>query len=279
MTIRIDSVNTSRGKFGIRRLGFGNGKRVLCLHGFPDDASTFDGLSSELSIQDFDVAALYLRGYDPSVLEGPYDLGLLVEDLLAVLDTLGWSEPVYLIGHDYGAQIGFAALAQHPRRFQAAVALSGAHPAAIAKNTRRHPRQIWMSRYIIFFQLGGIADRRVARNGYQYIERLWKRWSPTFELDRAHRNSVIATIDKSMPAPIAMYRGGGFGIGPRPISVPTLFITGADDGCVLPQMSDGQELLFSSAYEREVWERTGHFPHLEHPERTSAAVERWFANS
>jgi pimeloyl-ACP methyl ester carboxylesterase len=77
-----------------------------------------------------------------------------------------------------------------------------------------------------------------------------------------------------MPAPIAMYRAGGFGVDQQPIAVPTLYITGADDGCALPHLADGQH-LFTSAYQAEVWPGTGHFPHLEHPGRAAACALAW----
>ncbi len=283
MTIGTRILGTPRGRFGVRMSPTprgstrSTGKNVICVHGFPDDASSFDALSIALGDNGHDVASMFLRGYHPSVLEGPYDLPLLTEDLIAVLDALGWTDPVYLVGHDYGAQIGFAAMARHPHRFRAAVTLSGAHPASIAKNARRHPKQLWLSRYIIFFQLGRFADRMVAARSFAYIDRLWRRWSPTSVLDHDHRTRVKATLARSMPAPVAMYRGGGFEIGQRPIPVPTLFIAGNDDGCILPEMSDGQESLFSTSYRRERWEGAGHFPHLEQPGRTAAAVRDWLA--
>jgi pimeloyl-ACP methyl ester carboxylesterase len=75
-----------------------------------------------------------------------------------------------------------------------------------------------------------------------------------------------------MPAPVAMYRAGGFNVAEEPIAVPTLVINGADDGCARPFLCDGQEELFTSAYRAETWPRTGHFPHLEQPDRTARSI-------
>ena len=74
---------------------------------------------------------------------------------------------------------------------------SGAHPALVTRNARRHPRQLWMSRYIVFFQLGGWAERRVARHGFRYVETLWRRWSPGFTALPAHLAHVNATLAAS----------------------------------------------------------------------------------
>lgn len=42
-----------------------------------------------------------------------------------------------------------------------------------------------------------------------------------------------------------MYRAGGFAVPLDDIAVPTLYITGRDDGCALPFLADGQEALFT----------------------------------
>jgi len=78
-----------------------------------------------------------------------------------------------------------------------------------------------------------------------------------------------------MPAPVAMYRAGGFSVPFDEIAVPTLYVTGADDGCALPFLADGQEALFTGGYGSETWEGTGHYPHLEKPVRCAARVLEW----
>lgn len=230
------TVPTPRGSFGVRRHGTA-GPLVLCVHGFPDDASTFDGLATTLATAGFRVAAVNLRGYAPSPLDGSLELGSLVADLAAVADALSPDAPVGFIGHDYGAQLGYSLLAGAPDRFRAAVLLAGAHPALVARNARRSPRQWWMSRYIVFFQLGGIADRRVARRNFAYVDALWRRWAPGFVVPTGHLDHVKRTLSASMPAPVAMYRAGGFGGSAQPVAVPTLFVCGTDDGCALDRKS------------------------------------------
>lgn len=270
-----EMVDTARGSFGIRRTGDRSAPLVLCVHGFPDDASTFDDLADRLTVGGYQVAAVYLRGYHPSPLEGSLALDGLVEDLLAVTDALAPGGPAAYVGHDYGAQLGYAILSRHPSRFRAAVLLAGAHPASVARNTRRLPRQLWMSRYIVFFQLGALADRAVARNDFAAVERLWRRWAPGFDPPPDHLAHVKQTLRASMPGPVAMYRAGGFGIGTDPIGTPTLYLTGADDGCALPSLARGQDAFFTGVYQAQVWPGVGHFPHLERPQQTATAVRAW----
>lgn len=269
-------LQTSRGTFGVRHHGH-HGPHVVCLHGFPDDASTFDALAGRLAADGHRVTAVNLRGYAPSTSEGPLDLDTLVDDLLTVTDRIAPHEPVHLIGHDYGAQLCYPAMARAPHRFASAVLLAGAHPAFVQRNARRSPRQLWASRYIVFFQFGAYADRRVARNDFASIDTLWRRWAPGFTPPAGHLAQVKRTLAASMPAPVAMYRAKGFSVPPQPIAVPTLFITGGDDGCALPHLADGQETLFTTGYHAEIWPGTGHFPHLEQPDRTAEAVLGWIS--
>lgn len=78
---------------------------------------------------------------------------------------------------------------------------------------------------------------------------------------------------------MAMYRGGGFDLPPDPIAVPTLFVAGADDGCSLPGLGDGQERLFTNAYEARIWDGVGHFPHLERPADALHAIREWLGDN
>lgn len=269
-------IATSRGAFGVRLRGDPKAPLVLCQHGFPDDASTFDSLAVVLSEAGFRVAAPNLRGYSPSPLDGRLGLTDLVADLLALVEELSPDRPIAFVGHDYGAQIGYPAMAEAPDKFGAAVLLSGAHPGLVTRNARRSLRQLWLSRYLVFFQFGRVADRTVARHDFAYVDRLWRRWAaPDYPLPTEHLNGVKRTLAESMPAPIAMYRAGGFDVAQQLIDVPTLYVTGAEDGCAQPFLAEGQESLFTGDYSAEIWPGTGHFPHLEQPRRTARAVVDW----
>lgn len=270
------SISTRRGTFGVRLSGDSAAPLVLCQHGFPDDASTFDSLAAVLTGAGFRVAAPNLRGYAPSPLGGRLGLADLVTDLLALFEELSPGRPVGFVGHDYGAQIAYPAMAQAPERFGAAVLLSGAHPALVTHNARRSLRQLWLSRYLVFFQFGRVAERAVSRNDFAYVDRLWRRWAATgYPLPTDHLTAVKRTLATSMPSPIAMYRAGGFDVPQQPINVPTLYVTGADDGCARPFLAEGQQRLFTADYSAEIWPHTGHFPHLEQPQRAARAIVDW----
>lgn len=269
-------LDTRRGRFAVISHGRDDGPPVLLAHGFPDDATTFSALQDALALAGFRSLAVYLRGYYPSPLDGPYAVADLAQDLLAVADAFAPDEKVGYVGHDYGSQVGYKLITDHPDRFSRAVMLAGGHPAAIFKQTPHIPRQWWLSRYILGMQLPGVAEWHVARDDFAYVEQLWRRWSPGWTPPSAHLARVKDTLRRSMPAPVDMYRGGGFDIGEAPIRVPTLLIAGDRDGCLDPRTSESQDWFFESEYRRELLPGVGHFPHLEAPDQVERLILDWF---
>ena len=266
---------TSRGTFGVRSAGPPDGVPVLLLHGFPDVAETFTGLQAALAAVGRRSVALTLRGYAPSPLVGPYGLADVAADVAGVVEALG-SGPVDLVGHDFGGQVAWAVLQRSPGLVRRAVVLAAPHPASIAANARRSPAQWWRSRYIVGFQVPGLAEWRVRRHDFRYVERLWQRWSgPGWQARPDHLRRVREVLRDSMPAPVAMYRAGGFALPRTPVDVPVLSVLGRADGCVLPAMADGERGLVTAEHRSVVLDEVGHWPHLEAPGDVAELVLAW----
>ncbi len=85
-------------------LSYGEGPLLLCLHGFPDSAHTWDALGPRFVEMGYHVVAPFMRGYHPTEIPasnayGAVDLG---QDVLALIGALG-TESAIVIGHDWGA--------------------------------------------------------------------------------------------------------------------------------------------------------------------------------
>jgi len=119
---------------------------VVCLHGFPDIPRTWAPLTEQLYSAGYRVVRPWLPGYAPSSLEGPFDIPTLARTILSFVDELSPSEPVRIVGHDWGSVITQCALAQRPERFRAAVTLAIPHLLAFETNVGRYPRQTLVSR-------------------------------------------------------------------------------------------------------------------------------------
>lgn len=286
-------LQTARGAFAVLESGPVEGPRALCVHGFPDTPAGMRPLADALARRGYRTVSPWLRGYWPSPLEGPFHMESLVADLRAIDDALeaerGAAPPErrperFLVGHDWGAVIGWKLLGSD-RRFRHAAMLAVPHPLAFARGLLRFPGQLARSRYMAFFQLGKIADRAVARDRFAYVERLWREWSPGFDPGAGYWAHLRETLERSHPAPLEYYRAlfwppravaarAREGAKER-IETPVLQLMGRDDGCIAPSVADGQS-AYCDALTAEVVDGVGHFLHFEAPERVAARIHTAF---
>ena len=96
----------------------GRGREVLLLHGGPGMTDYMASLLPELG--GYRVASFQQRGVAPSTLNGPFDVPTLRDDVIDVLDTLGWGAPA-VIGHSWGGHLLMHVLAVAPSRVGAAL--------------------------------------------------------------------------------------------------------------------------------------------------------------
>ncbi len=254
---------------------------ALVLHGFSDAPPTFAPLLGALADRGYRVVAPWLRGYAPSPLAGPYDVDRLADDVLAWADRLSPTQPVALVGHDWGAAVTYVACARAPARFTAAVTLAVPHPAVFVRSLARR-RQLARSWYMLAFQVPGV-ERLAAARDFALIDRLWADWSPGFTLPAELRAALHATLRTSWPAPLLYYRaltrppGAALARLRRRdrIAVPTLYLHGARDGCIGPEVGVGAERFFTAGYRREVVPDVGHFVAAEAPMAIAARIAAW----
>lgn len=248
---------------------------VLCLHGFPDHAGTFHAQLPALAEHGYRALAPMMRGYEPSSqpADGDVSISALAHDVLAWLDHLG-EERVHLVGHDWGAVVTYAVGALAPRRFRSLMAIAVPPTARFVEAMRRVPSQLLDSWYMLFFQLRGVAELAVRANDWALVKRLWRSWSPGHRLpaDEWARLRDVFEAPGVLAAMLAYYRRN---VAPHrlldpanlgatgPVRVPTLAITGADDGCIDTRIFDHafREDDFPAGSRVERVEGAGHFVH------------------
>ncbi|HTZ15713.1 MAG TPA: alpha/beta hydrolase [Mycobacterium sp.] len=191
-----------------------------------------------------------------------------------------------LIGHDWGAQAGYGAVATEPAAFARFVALAVPPIGALAAGMFSYT-QLRRSFYIWFIQQVGLAESALLAPGFW--ESLWADWSPGYDAseDLAElRRHVTADNIANVIAPYRASFNPQFAdrdaeaeasacIQPPP--VPTLYLRGARDGAI------GAELLGDLATHLpaggsvvEIVDGVGHFLHLEEPEVIAAKIGDWF---
>ncbi|KUL36369.1 alpha/beta fold hydrolase [Streptomyces regalis] len=269
----------------------GSGPLVVLLHGFPDHAASWTGILDRLAQEGYWAVAPAQRGYWPGGVapDGSYNIASTGQDVLTLIEALG-REQADLIGHDFGAAAAYAAATLDPSRVRKLVTMAAPHGRQTMNALVTDGDQQRRSWYMFFFQ-SAMAEAAVEHDDFAFIDRLWREWSPGYELPDAER----AALKETLGAPgvlteiLGYYRqlftppadeatqalqARTFGA----ITVPTLYLHGADDNCFSVEVSDGMDDLFTNVFERIVIPGAGHFPHVEQP-KTVADHILGFLNS
>lgn len=120
----------ARGELAALRGGTPGGPRLLCLHGWLDNAASFVPLATHLAA--FDVVALDLPGHGASAHRvAGYDYAFVdwIHDALDAMDALGWDDADWL-GHSMGGAISCAVAAAAPSRVRKLALIEALGPVA-----------------------------------------------------------------------------------------------------------------------------------------------------
>ena len=266
------------------RMGPEDGPLALCLHGFPDSAWTWRHLAPDLAGAGFRVVAPFLRGYAPSAVpaDGRYQAGVLALDALELHSALGGDGSAVLIGHDWGALAAYGAATGGPDRWRRVVA--AAVPPALGMQALFSYDQVKRSFYMFVFQWP-LAEMIVGADDLLFIDRLWADWSPGYEAsedlghvkgclrDPAHLTAALAYYRATLgalpqdPALASLQEATG-----TPPPQPTLYLHGADDGCMAVTLTEGTAEQLAPGSRMEIVPGTGHFLHLERPDVVNRAI-------
>src|SRR5262245_23951140 len=301
--VRSTTVRANDLEFGL--LEAGSGPLALCLHGFPDTAHTWRHLLPALAGAGFHAVAPFMRGYAPTAVpgDGAYQVGALAADAVALHEVLGGDGDAVLIGHDWGAEAAYGAAAHAPDRWRRLVTLA-VPPASLDPVLFSDYEQLKRFFYVFLFRDPlGFADALVASDGMSFLDRLWQDWSPGYPA-----GEDLARVKESLRDPanlaaaIGYYRavgtaggsGGSSGAagGPAESAVryaaeeeaagrqapqPTLYLHGADDGCISAELARGAERLLAPSSRMVVIENAGHFLHVERPGEVNEHILAWIS--
>jgi len=284
-----DTCETASLRMGFVAGGPADGIPVLLLHGWPDDASTWDAIAPALHEAGFRTIAPWLRGFGPTRFRSDTtmrsgEIAAMAQDVLDLADALGLGR-FAVVGHDWGARIAYLLAATHPQRLTHCAALSlGWSPGKLATPGFEQATAFWYQWF-----LGTDRGAETLRTqGKAFARQMWDTWSPSGWFDDATFAAVARSFENPDWAEVTLHsyrvRWEGAAKDPahaalskqaletRQIHVPTLTIQGGDDRCVLPFTSEGKEAHFGAFYERLVLDGVGHFPTREAPQRVSGQL-------
>ncbi len=217
-------------EFNCRVAGQEGDDPVILLHGFPETSIMWTRLMTELASKGYYCIAPDMRGYSenasPKGVKN-YKMNLLVQDILGIADVFNIAK-FHLIGHDWGAIVGWTVTYLNPQRIISWTALSVPHSKAFGKAYKVDPEQKKKSRYVGLFLLPIIPELRIRHKDFKGFRRLWKRSSP----EELEDYLSVFRRKRSLTGALNYYRaniGRGKGQPIGAIETPTLFIWGNRD--------------------------------------------------
>lgn len=274
------TLNTRWIKLAAKRFHAGQAEPVLALHGWLDNAASFEPLAPLLS--NLDILALDLPGHglsDHRPAGQHYHFVDFVADVIAAADAIGW-ERFSLLGHSMGAGIASLIAASFPERVERLVLIEGLGPWGdnpkdcadhlaeatrqlldASESRRRHypSLQPIIRARMQAGSLGEAAARRlVERNTDTDTDGVYWRTDPRLR----YRSPIYITEEQVQ------------GFLPR-IQAPTLFIRDAER--IVPTQYNWAQRETLIADLRVVKLPGGHHLHMENPEPVVEAIQTFFS--
>lgn len=273
MSERITSYSHSGLAFDVRDEGPVDGTPVVLLHGFPERSTSWRHVAPLLHAQGLRTLAPDQRGYSPGARpprRRDYRACDLVGDVAALVDTIG--QPVHLVGHDWGAAVGWSTAATRPELVRTLTAVSVPHPAAFTRSWVTSTQ--WLrSSYMGFFQLPVLPEALLRRPAA--VDR-WLRASgmSAEEVERYHTEIVEYG---ALPGALAWYRAlpltpptatGG------KVGVPTTLVWSDRDVAIGRHAVQRTGEWVTAPYELVVLEGVSHWIPTQAPRQLAEAVLR-----
>ncbi len=248
-------------------VGPADGRLVLLLHGFPQTSWSWRAVWPQLVDAGYRVVAPDQRGYSPGARpEGvdAYRMPALVGDVLGMLDHLD-AERADVVGHDWGAAVGWQLASRHPDRVRTLTAVSVPHPLAFLQALRTDPDQRTRSQYMKDWQEVGSTEQAMLDGGLEQV----LGGIPAVAVER-----YLAKLREpgALTAALSWYRAQSRADldGLTPVTVPTLHVWSDGDWALGEVATRATAAHVAGPYRLEVLAGVSHWIPEQAPERLTA---------
>ncbi len=253
-----------------------DGAPALLLHGGPAVPDYMDGCAAELDGL-FATVRYTQRGTPPSIGAPPYRIETHVADAVAVLDACEL-EKAWAIGHSWGGHLGLHLLLAHPQRLLGVICIAplGASASVFAPMGEKLRSGLTDAQRA---RIDEIEARR--RDGLADESELVERWSlmwpqyfadPSTALPSPSRIGTECSTQTNASLMEHFERSTLANGLPSAAPLQALFVHGELDALPISASVDTAALIPGARV--EIIPRCGHFPWVEIPGATRAAIER-----
>ncbi|MFF3334476.1 alpha/beta fold hydrolase [Streptomyces sp. NPDC002888] len=262
------SISTAAGVFDAIVAGPPEGRPVLLLHGFPQTGLAWQRQVAALAAHGYRVVAPDQRGYSPGVRPQQaeeYRIGLLVDDVVAITEELGWAA-FNLVGHDWGGAVAWWTAHAHPGRVRTLTVVSTPHPGALATTLRTDQDQRKRSQYMINWRETPATEERMLAHDAQELRDLYSGKVPH---DSAEAYLRHLSRPGALTAALNWYRAGRPDAAIGVIDVPTLYVWSTQDSAFGPTAAQETGRWVNGPYRFETLQGVSHWVPEEAPETLS----------
>ena len=251
---------------------------LVLLHGFPEFWWAWRHQITPLVEAGYHVVVPDMRGYNTS--DAPqevsaYAIDILAADVIALADAFG-ADRFHMVGHDWGAVIGWWVAAKYPDRLERVVLMDGPHPDVWGRQALKHPTQALRSTYVAFFQLPWVPEATLASFDFAGLKAMvhGSAKSNTFEPGALEHYARAWAHPGSVTAMLNYYRA----LRERPntgeparLKPPTLILWAGDDVFLEKNVAEAGLALCDDG-KLEIVEGASHWLHIEQPERINTRI-------
>lgn len=240
-------------EFLIRIEGWQNdGPTAVLLHGFPESSIMWSDLSEAAANEGFRVLSFDQRGYSPGARpkgKSSYHIDSLVADVMAVTEALG-IDSFHLVGHDWGAVVGWKTVMDFPENIKTWTALTIPHIGVFFHGIINDPEQKKRSAYIDKLKIPLIPEMLYLLRQEKFYEPLKETWTA----EQIQEYQSIQNEPRAITSMMNWYRAlDNEAIANDPaykkrIDVPTLFMLGDKDKVVAPSLIPKQVLFLKNEF-------------------------------
>ena len=257
------------------------GEPVVLLHGFPETSIMWAGLMQQLADAGYRCLAPDQRGYSPGARPADvesYNYDALASDVFALADAAGFDR-FHLVGHDWGALVGWAVLGSGgSERVASWTAMSVPHALAFARAVRDDPEEQPYRGILGFLLAEGQAEAWATRDGEGGLRSMYANASPASQ-EEIEDYIAVLSAPGAMTAAASWYRASRgharsledadapFG----PVATPALLLWGKNDPYIRRMSVDLAPEYMTGPY-RVVELDAGHWLAQELPERVAGEV-------